>query len=192
MVLNKFIGQGIFFFTRACAHAFENSSKQIVFSAFLLALPNLLIAATKDELISKLNSASDPVERIGYLAQLNAAHLEAKDLPKIDSYLTDEDARVRAQSVAVMGSIGGKKVTDALISVLQNDTDAGVRMAAAFWLGSKKSVTPIAALEKAMLEDGNDNVRVQAAQALKTIGARSSLRKASNDKDKRVKKLANE
>ncbi len=186
---------GIFFFTRAGAHAFETLQNRIVISAIVIFCSVFSFATTKSDVYSHLKTAPDATERVADLAKLMSMHLSASDVDQIKPFLTDADARVRSQAVAVLGSMKSKAVVDELLTVLSDDKDPGVRMSAAFWLGSSKSSRAISGLEEAMQKDNDANVRAQAAQALKTIGssaAKSALRKGRTDKDKRVKKLANE
>ncbi len=195
MVSQLFIGLGVFYRTRARAHAYGETSKRFVFSLFFFALPAILFAAGKDELFTLLNHESDAKMRISYLARLTAAHVNATDVTKIEPFLQDSDARVRAQAVVTLGAIGGKHVVEDLTKILSGDSDAGVRIAAAFWLGSLKDPSAVSALDHALAHDTEANVRAQSAQALKqigTAGARSALGRGKSDKDKRVKRLANE
>lgn len=201
----KFMRQGIFFFTRACAYSsaraclpagrLENSAKQLVISTILVLSAICVGAASKETLFSNLQTESDAMKRVSILAQLNAAHLSPAEISKIEPAVKDADPRVRAQAIALLGNLGTKAAIQPISQALLNDQDPGVRVAAAFWLGSMKSHDAIRTLEQALENDTEANVRAQAAQALKRLGsarAKSSLRRAKSDSDKRVKKLANE
>ena len=93
MDLKLFVDLGIFFRARGRAHAYGELSKRIVFSLFFFALPAILSAAanSKAELFTLLNQESDAKTRISYLARLTAAHIDAKDVAKIEPFLQDSD-----------------------------------------------------------------------------------------------------
>ncbi len=133
------------------------------------------LAAQKDpearKLIThRLQQEQDAKARAGMIDALQA--VDGKNsMAAYKSALSDADPIVRAEAVQAIGAHAGKADATVLHSVLLNDTNAGVRMVAAFWLSGIKNPASVAVLEKAQKNDADANVRNAATQALKRFSA---------------------
>ena len=109
--------------------------------------------------------------------------------------LSDASPVVRmATAEALAGADGAKAVPD-LTAALAGEKNAGVRHNIVFWLGQIKTPASRAALQQALAADADPNVRIQAARSLQRHGsaaARKSVKDAKNDRDARVRAIADE
>ena len=208
-------GQEIFFFARACGHAFERLQKSSVIAMIFavscfaaadqakttnpkidnarLAVVNQTTTAQAD-IRRDLSSESDPNVRAKLISILGNTRMDQDSLTAVRSSLVDSDPAVRAEAVIALGQSKDKSASSDLQHMLLNDPSEGVRMSAAFWLGALKDPEAVPALAKALANDSDPHVRAQAAHSLKWVGTTASkaeLRKARNDKDARVRKIAN-
>ena len=151
-------------------------------------------SSAKPQLMAQLQTETSPHVRASIIDAL-AATCRKDCLGTFKAALGDSEPLVRLQAVQAIGSLGGPEAGRLLRDVVTNDTNEGVRISAAFWLGGLRDADSVAALGKALKGDNDPHVRAQAAHALKWIGtssARNALKQASQDKDARVQKIANE
>lgn len=116
--------------------------------------------------------------------------------------LSDPDPVVRLSAVQALGETVGAAAVPALGAALVSETAVGVRQAIVFWLGGSSSGDAVAVVAKALASDPDPNVRAEAAQALDLLGrsvrgsarssARQALKKARQDPDERVRRLAHD
>ena len=120
-------------------------------------------------------------------------------LKALSGALTSPLAGVRSQALASLrdlrATIGQKTVTNAqTLMAMFADTDAGVRVQAAFTAGHLKDTAAVAPLAQLVAGDSTPQVRKAAAWALGEIGdgsARAALTSAANDADPLVRSVAN-
>ena len=99
------------------------------------------------------------------------------------------------EGVVALAKLGEKDAAKDIETVLLKDSNPGVRMTAAFWLGGIKNPQSAAALSTALQTDSDPNVRAQAARSLIWLGtseANKLRHNAKNDTDARVRKVVNE
>ena len=109
--------------------------------------------------------------------------------------LQDPSPLVRMAAVEALAAASGADAVADLSALLDGgEANPGVRHAAVSALGSIKTPASAAALQKALGEDADANVRVQAARSLRRHGAagKRAARGARNDQDGRVRAIANE
>ncbi|MDE2141054.1 MAG: HEAT repeat domain-containing protein [Elusimicrobia bacterium] len=109
--------------------------------------------------------------------------------------LADASPLVRAAAVEALAQSQGAAVAPDLAVALTSETNAGVRLTIAFWLGTMTTPASSSALGRALAGDADANVRVQAARSLKQHGtreARRALKAAKDDQDERVRGVVNE
>lgn len=98
--------------------------------------------------------------------------------PSIEDYVNrikyDDDPKVRANAVFVLGRLRNNSVIPILIDALNNDADADVRLQVVEVLGNFKSDQVIAPLEKA-LESDNEEIRAMAVKSLGYAGFPQSI-----------------
>jgi HEAT repeat protein len=215
MDLTIFIGRKKIF-ARAGAHAFESMKKLLFFSIILTlasaaahsdensdrqtkldanaSLIRLNGCTATNQILQQLSQESDAQVRVNMLGILSSCRSKIT-VALIEPFLSDSDPLVRSQAIVTLGALGGKKAVADLENALINDPNIGVRGTAAVWLGSLKDPSSISMLSQALGQEADANIRIQIVQALKSIGtsaAKSALQQGKNDKDARVKAIANE
>ncbi|HKS29002.1 MAG TPA: peptidylprolyl isomerase [Pyrinomonadaceae bacterium] len=88
--------------------------------------------------------------------------------PIVAGFLSDKDARVRADALNTMARLKAKDGLDVVRSLLTNDADAVVRANAARVVGAAEDKAAFDALA-ARLQDGDERVRVSAVRALASL-----------------------
>jgi hypothetical protein len=109
--------------------------------------------------------------------------------------LKDPSPLVRLAAVEALAQTDGAKAVPDLTAALAGEKSQGVRHGVVFWLGQLKTPAAETALESALAGDADPNVRIQAARSLKhhgTPAARQAVKNAKNDRDPRVRAIANE
>jgi HEAT repeat protein len=145
-------------------------------------------------LISAFDAEPDASVRAWIVHGLSALDV-VRGLPVFEKALSDPDAQVRGAGVLALGTLGGPRASSDLVAALNSETNPGVRQAIAFWLGTFKDDAAAAALDKALSSDSDPNVRIQSARSLKWVGtkaAKRKLKKAEQDPDERVRRIAHE
>jgi HEAT repeat protein len=125
-----------------------------------------------------------------------AAALGAPQGPALfQTALQDPSPLVRMAAVEALAKTQGAKAVPDLAAALAAETNAGVRHAIVAGLGSIRTAASAAALRQALTGDNDPNVRIQAARSLRRHGsaaAKQAVRDAKNDRDARVRAIANE
>jgi HEAT repeat protein len=138
--------------------------------------------ADLSDFLVKLKDPHAPRLRAAAALALGQIGPEARDaLPALEKSLADDDAAVRVCVAQALWEIGGeqvKEVVPVLVAGLQDRSNAAVRARAAAALGAMRSqnAKALEALEDALADTDNE-VRIEAAFALGTIGAQKSALK---------------
>lgn len=143
------------------------------------------------ELARGLAGEPDPDVRAAIVIALSSQPDEERR-PALVEALADPSADVRAAAVGGLGRLGTDAAFDGIERRLLNDPNAGVKMAACFWLGRSRQERRVDALGVGLI-DPDPNVRLEAAEALGFIGggrAQDLLRGAVDDPDPRVRESA--
>jgi HEAT repeat protein len=139
--------------------------------------------------------AGEPQPSIRAWIVRGVAALGAPQGPALfQSALQDSSPLVRMAAVEALAKSSGAGAVPDLTALLAAENNAGVRHAAAAALGSIKTPASAAALQQALGEDADPNVRIQAARSLRRHGAagKRAAKGARNDQDPRVRAVANE
>lgn len=89
-------------------------------------------------------------------------------------FLTNRDARIRADAANTLARIRAKNANDLLREIISKDSDAIVRANAARALGAAEDTKSGEALLNSALRDGDSRVRVSAVRALAQVGYQAS------------------
>jgi len=140
--------------------------------------------------------AVEPVASIRAWIVRAVSRLDAKGgLALLESGLQDQNPEVRIAAAEALGKLGGAEAAADLAATLGTEISPGVRASIAFWLGTFKDAVSAAALGQVLASDPDSNVRVQAARSLKQQGtraARQALKAVKDDRDERVRGIADE
>jgi HEAT repeat protein len=193
---------GFFFFSRACARAFERSSALIlVFSA--LSAPVFAAAPSKDitdlrgkdakkkhtairalrhdrskaareAAVQALTTESDARTRMALLDTI-AAQGDPNQIPAIEPLLSDVSPVVRQRAALTIAMLGGPLAEDALLRHVGRESDANAKATAIRGLGvcaSEKSLTAL----KSAASDADPAIRSAAQGVVKRLEAKKAHR----------------
>lgn len=133
------------------------------------------ILTTLDEEFAKGAKQDRATVLLGLTAALRAAPRDAKRarLDRTDTvvakFLSDSDARIRADAGNTLTRVRAKNANDALRKILTTDTDPVARANAARALGAAEDKTAVDALIKVAIRDTDQRVRVSAIRSLAAI-----------------------
>jgi len=134
---------------------------------------------------------SAPAVRVAALKGLQRIN-DPEGAPAVTTGLGDGDVSVRKAAVEVATRLAGFKDVTAVAKLL-SDPDAAVRGKAADALGVFQAKGSVAGLAALAVTDGDEDVRVDAVNALGEIGdaaGKSAIEKALNDASPRVRDAA--
>lgn len=141
-------------------------------------------------LAARRSAERDP--RVKQALVVALANLGEPAFAALKAALLDPLPEARLEAVVGLGRLGTPQSTTELIAHFEREDNDGVRQQVLFWLGASRDSRALAVLQRG-LQDGNPNLRAQAAHALGWLGtgtAKSAARKAAADPDERVRKAA--
>lgn len=142
-------------------------------------------------LLVKAAADSSPVVRAAAMQAIRRLNNPAAS-PAVSAALADSDVSVRRAAVDTATKLGGFNDVAAVAKLL-SDSDSVVRSHAADALGVFKAKGSVAGLSALALTDADEEVRIDAVNALGEIGdasAQATLDKAMNDASSRVRDAA--
>ena len=161
--------------TEALLKASSDSDPEISSTA-LLALGNTSLALRKsgqtteadqgvEELLQRLQNARTQDDQLLYLQALGNAG-DARAVPAITTALATPAAAVRNAAVVALRFIEGPQVDQLIASTLAQDPATEVRRGAVYALSFRSLSVFLPALQKAVLSDGDANVRADVVAVL--------------------------
>ena len=127
---------------------------------------NLRERQSREVILAGLTAALRAHARAG-IPGLSKEEIEAVDTGGVVArFLTNPDARVRADAANTISRARYKKASERLRSMLRSETDPVARANAARALGSAEDKEAFGLLLKAAIEDGDSHVRISAIRSL--------------------------
>ena len=140
---------------------------------WIIILSVILLATAAIVVMLVLAYRSDPLIPVSAIKHDNPPPIVAADdmVLRFEVQLKDDDPQKRLDAILMLSALAEKqedRIGPVMVKALDND-DSAVRSAAALGLASMK-YAPAATRLTALLDDHNEQVRLQSAQALVSLG----------------------